>query len=209
MQEHMALSSVPVDALPGAAKVFGMVSLSGLRHQVDLTLGTIDALIIVECKCYRGPLPKNELLKFKAVTDDYYMSIAVDMPRRPVVRIFGGPGDAQDDVRRYAALHGIVLIERQRWPVPVVLSWDGVSSNCPLPPIDHAASLAWMCRPTQRTLQRQSDGSYRMPAFPRPSALNDLLAIHDRWSDRIWRTIDAIPGAFEDMLARFGKVSVA
>ena len=205
VQAHLALRSVPVEALPGGARVFGMASLSGLQHQVDLTLGASDALVIVECKAYRRGLPKNELLKFKAVTDDYYMSIGADLPNRPIVRLFGGPSDARHEVRRYAAYHGIVLIERSRWPVPFLISQNGWWTPTAGLPFDVAASLARLCRPMQQTLSRQPDGSYRISAFPSRIAVDAMLALHDRWSEWLWREVDAIPGWFEEMIThRFG-----
>jgi hypothetical protein len=36
------------------------------------------------------------------------------------LRIFGVAGDASPNLRWYAARHGITLIERTRWPAPVL-----------------------------------------------------------------------------------------
>ena len=75
----------------------------------SITLSCTDAIVLAEWKAYRGVFPKNELLRFKAATDDYYMSLGTAGLSRPVFRIFGGIGIASDDLRRYAALHGIAL----------------------------------------------------------------------------------------------------
>ncbi len=202
VQSHLALRSVPVEVLPGGYRVFGLTSLSGLQHQVDLTLGASDALVIAECKAYRKALPKNEILKFKAVTDDYYMSIGPALPKKPVIRIFGGPGDAGHELRRYAAYHGIVLIERSRWPVPVLISGYREWPAAPELPADEASSLARLCRPMQATYVRALDGSHTTKAFPSSIAIDAILALHDRWSDWLWREVDATAGAFEEMLER-------
>ncbi len=202
VQDHLALHSVPVEVIPGGSRVFGLASLSGLQHQVDLTLRASDALVIVECKAYRSALPKNELLKFKAVTDDYYMSIGAALPKKPVIRIFGGPGEAGHELRRYAAYHGIVLIERRRWPVPVLIAEDGGWPNAPAMPAEEATSLARLCLPMQQTFARQPDGSYKTAAFPPASTIDAMLALHDRWSDWLWREVDAMSGTFEEMLGR-------
>src|SRR5689334_199103 len=78
--DQMALRSVPVECIPGGYKVFGFASQSGLHHQVDMVMGAIDAVVILECKAYRRALPKNDLLRFKAVTDDYYMALGASLP---------------------------------------------------------------------------------------------------------------------------------
>ncbi len=201
VQDYLTLRSTPIEALPGGCQVFGFASLSGLQHQIDLTLGAVDALLIVECKSYRGALPKNELLKFKAVTDDYYMSTGAHQPNVPIIRLFGGPGDATHELRRYAAYHGIVLIDRQRWPVPFLISQQGCFGALPIP-FDVAVALARACRPLQRALRREADGSYRVEPPPASAAVDAILALHDRWSGWLWTEIDTQPGSFEQMLER-------
>jgi hypothetical protein len=201
VHEQMALQSVPVEVLSGGYSVFGFTSLSGLQHQVDLTLGASDAIVILECKNYRNALPKNELLKFKAVTDDYYMSLGPSLPRKPVFRVFGGPGDAARDLRRYAALHGIVLIDRGNWPVPFLVAHDGRSVGTPLP-ATATSVLSNLFRPMQRALPRLANGGYQVGSLTASIVVDDLVAAHDRWSDWFWEQVDARPGSFEEMLGR-------
>jgi hypothetical protein len=191
--DHMSLRSVPVETLPGGYTVFGFASLSELQHQVDLTMGACDAVVILECKAYRGALPKNELLRFKAVTDDYYMALGASVPRLPVIRIFGGPGVADRELRRYAALHGIVVIDEERWPVPFLVADAAIAARA------ETSSLARLCRPLQAVLPRDRDGGYRMAINSR--GLDGLLDAHDRVSAWYWERLDARPGTFEDLLA--------
>ena len=122
--EYLAHHGLPVEALPGAFMVLGHASLSGLPHQIDGTIGCTDALVIGEWKAHQGSIPKNELLRFKAATDDYFMALGSAGPRRPVMRVFGGTGGASDELRAYGVLHGITLIEPTRWPAPVLASDD-------------------------------------------------------------------------------------
>ena len=48
----------------------------------------------------------NELLRFKAATDDYPMALGNEAAHRSVVGIFGGVGEASDAVRSHAYLQG-------------------------------------------------------------------------------------------------------
>jgi hypothetical protein len=191
--DHMALRSVPVESIPGGYRVFGFASISGLHHQVDLTMGATDALVILECKAYRTALPKNGLLRFKAVTDDYYMALGASLPRRPVMRLFGGPGVADREMRRYAALHGIVIVDQERWPVPFLMAHASGSDGPSL------VGLGRLSRPVQSVLERSSDGTYHTRPLP---GIDALLDLHDRASSAYWEEIDSCPGAFEDLLVR-------
>ena len=202
--DHLARRGVPSEPLPGGCSIFGHVSLSTLKHQIDGTLGCADAIVIAEWKAFKGKLPKNELLRFKAATDDYFMAFGNEAPRRPVVRIFGGIGEASDSVRAYAYHHGVVLIERRRWPVPVLVS-NKVFSQHPDSPCPGAADrkhLAWTVRPMQHVLIGQDDGAFVFPKPPERARIEALLLLHDYWSDVLWEEWDSAPGRFEDILAK-------
>ena len=93
--DHLARHGVPSEPLPGGYSIFGHVSLSTLKHQIDGTLECTDAIVIGEWKAFRDKLPKNELLRFKAATDDYFMALGNEAPSRPVVRIFAGSAKQQ------------------------------------------------------------------------------------------------------------------
>src|SRR5687768_17019322 len=73
--------------LPNASgfRVFGKRSLSGLYHQLDERTSCQDALVVGEWKSYRGTIPKNDLLRFKAATDDYWLASAARLSL-PIVR---------------------------------------------------------------------------------------------------------------------------
>ena len=204
--DHLARHGVPSEPLPGGYSIFGHVSLSTLKHQIDGTLECTDAIVIGEWKAFRDKLPKNELLRFKAATDDYFMALGNEAPSRPVVRIFGGVGEATDAVRAYAYLHGIVLIERGRWPVPVLVSNKAFSpvSNYLGPGAADRKHLGWAVRPMQRVLVSQVDGSFVFPKPPEKARIQALLSLHDHWSDALWDEWDSAPGQFEDTLARIG-----
>ena len=208
--DYLARRNVPVEVLPGGSTIFGHVSLSGLRHQIDGTIGCADAIVVAEWKAFRGRMPKNELLRFKAVSDDYFMALGSNTPSRPIVRIFGGTGYASDEVQAYAYLHGIALIERGRWPAPSLVS-TGIARQLPGrigPDAVDRKHLAWTFRPVQKVLIAQKDGSFLFPKPPESSMINSLSAMHGYWSDALWEEIDSEPGSFELMVEHVRRGSI-
>lgn len=195
----LAMRGYPVEPMPGGVRVFGVVPASGLRHQTDAALHCTDAHVIGEWKSYSGPVPKNEVLRFKAATDDLYESLARRLPRQPVLRLFGVGGDVAPDLRWYAARHGISLVERTRWPAPVLadplLGWPEGRG----PSEADRRRLRWLSRPMQDVYPRLPDGSLRLPPPPQDSAVEALLTLQNRWSDRLWSAVDAEPGTFEQL----------
>ena len=190
--ERLSERGIPVESVPGGYRVLGFMSLSGLLHQVDSTFVCSDAIVLAEWKAYRGTLPKSELLRFKAATDDYYMTFGAAGLSKPVFRLFGGIGEASYQLRRYAALHGIALIERDRWPLPVLASTECIWPGNPAggPSGDDQEALAWGVRPLQRVLRPQPSGGFLLPR-PQPAArLDSFLRLHEHWSDRLWEDVD-------------------
>ena len=200
--DYLAIRNVPVEALPGGHTVFGHVSLSALRHQIDGVIGCADAIVVAEWKAFKGDMPKNELLRFKAASDDYFMAIGSDTPSRPVVRVFGGTGYASDEVRSYAYLHGIALIERGRWPAPALITENIVRrrQESPRPGAADRKHLAWTFRPVQSVFVARDDGSFLFPRPPAPAMIKSLNSLHEYWSDALWEEIDGEPGVFERMI---------
>lgn len=193
----LAYRGFPVEAVPGGIQVLGAVPASGLRHQTDAALRCTDAHVIGEWKSYTGPVPKNELMRFKAATDDLYDTFARRRPRQPILRLFGVGGDVSPQVRWYAARHGITLVECTRWPAPVLadpdLAWPAGDAPTEL----DRRRLAWLSRPLQQAYPQLPDGSLRLPPPPSNGTIEALLALHDRWSIRLWALLDVEPGSFE------------
>lgn len=199
--DTLARRGYPVDAGPGGIRVFGVIPASGLRHQTDAALSCIDAHVLGEWKSFTGPVPKNELLRFKAATDDLYDAFARRLPRQPVLRLFGVGGEVSPQLRWYAARHGIALVERSRWPAPVLadpeLHWPDETA----PTEVDQRRLRWLSRPLQQVYPQLPDGSLRLPPPPTAAAVGSLLALQDRWSVRLWSALDAEPGTFERFAA--------
>lgn len=199
VDHHLAAIGVhPVEVFSGVRSL-GSQSLSGLYHQIDATGATREAVIIGEWKSYRGAIPKNELLRFKAATDDYWLRQHV-FAIAPVVRVFGGTGYVSPAMRRYAAQWGICLITPDRWPPPLLASdttaWPGAAPDKLV-----RRYLAWLTRPLGSVCAPQPDGSWSIPR-PAPDATVDyFLALQDQWSDKLWRRFDSRPGSFNRWVA--------
>jgi hypothetical protein len=208
--DHLAGRGVRIEAVPGACTLLNHVSLSGLAHQIDSATACRDAIVVGEWKAYSSSIPKNELLRFRAATEDYYMAIPRVAMLRPILRVFGGTGAASDELRTYAAYHGITLIDRSIWPAPVLasreLSFLGPEAN--LPSRDRRR-LNWLSRPLQRQLVPQPGGGYLVPAPKPASAVSSVLALQASWSELTWELLDERPGQFETMLDRLSKIELA
>jgi hypothetical protein len=198
--DHLGQQGYPVEPMPGGVRVFGAVPASGLRHQTDAAIECVDAHVIGEWKAYRAAVGKNEVLRFKAATDDLYDSLVELRPRLPVLRLLGIGGDASPELRWYAARHGICLVERTRWPAPVLADMSLPWGDAAGPSRIDRQRLAWLTRPLQQVYPRLADGSLRLPRRLPDAAIEALLSIHDLWSDRLWDLVEGQPGAFESYI---------
>jgi hypothetical protein len=135
------------------------------------------------------------LLRFKAVTDDYWLAqhrYAIG----PVVRVFGGTGYASPELRRYAALWGICLITPDRWPAPILASeatyWPDQG-----PGRIEKRHLGWLSRPLHAVCKPHADGGWLIPSPPTDAVLDHVLALQDRWSESLWHRFRRQRGSFE------------
>lgn len=186
----------------GGFRVFGRRSMSGIYHQIDEQTSCANALVIGEWKAYQGQIPKNDLLRFKAATDDYWLASASRLST-PVIRVFGGTGTVTEAMRVYAAQWGIALVTPRTWPVPalcdqdVVWSPDGVAG----PGASDARTLASLVRSLDRVLAPQNDGSWRIPPVASEAEVRARLRVWDHWSERAWGWWDAPKrGRFDSLL---------
>jgi hypothetical protein len=199
VERHLAATGVrPVEVFSGVRSL-GSQSLSGLYHQVDATCRTREAVVIGEWKAYRGSIPKNDLLRFKAATDDYWLR-QHPYAMAPVIRVFGGTGYVSPALRRYAAQWGICLITPDRWPAPILAS---ETTSWPEAEPDRLARryLAWLSRPLNAVCTPQCDGGWLIPTPPTDATIDHFLALHDRWSNELWRRFHRRPGSFEQWVS--------
>ena len=184
-------------------RVLGRHSLSGLYHQLDEQTSCDQALVVGEWKAYTGEIPKNEVLRFKAATDDYWLTGHAD-DVLPLVRVFGGTGSASAKLQSYCALWGIALITPELWPVPALcdphLLWE--AGDLPSPRGADLRALTGLVRPMGSLLKPQSDGSWLLPKLPSPPQIAGSCHVWRQWSDQAWEWWnDARPARFESLLA--------
>jgi hypothetical protein len=181
---HLTRRGVSVRGRDGT-RVVGPQSLSGLRHQIDAQGDIGDGLLIGEWKAYRRTIPKNELLRFHAVTEDYWL-LNPRAAGRPVFRFFGGTGRITPAARRFAARWGICLITPETWPALALadptIAWpegDGPSSY-------ERRTLTWLARPLQSVFSTTNSGQLLLPAPVDDATVDTRLALQDRWSEVAW-----------------------
>lgn len=199
----LLLQGFYIRSLPAGALVHGAHAASGLRHQIDAEIQCEHAFIIGEWKAFSGLIPKNEVLLFKAISDDIYEDFSPRQRRVPVFRVFGANGDGCIELRRYAARHGMALVEKSRWPAPVLadpeLHWPRGES----PSDADRKRLAWLCRPMQLAADVGSDGFRTLRPPMNGAAIDSLLSLQERWSARLSRLVAA------GFVLRFGPIELA
>lgn len=169
-------------------RIFGRRSLSGLYHQLDEQTACKNALVVGEWKAYRGRIPKNDLLRFKAATDDYWFNCA-QACTLPVLRVFGGTGAVMEAMRVYAAQWGIILVTPDRWPIPSLVDPDLLWSPDGVPgpaPVDQKCMTSLMT-PLNGVFVPHPDGSWRLPPVPTATDVAGRLRVWKHWSDQAWR----------------------
>lgn len=195
VERHLAATGVrPVEIFSGV-RTLGSQSLSGLYHQIDATGRTRDAIVIGEWKAYRGAIPKNDLMRFKAASDDYWLR-QHRYAAAPVMRVFGGTGRVSPALRRYAAQWGICLVTTDRWPA-MLLASDTTAWPDGGPDRLARRYLAWLGRPLGAVCSPQPDGSWLIPKPVADATIDHFLALHNRWSDELWRRFEVRPGSFD------------
>jgi hypothetical protein len=202
--EHRVRDYLDATGLPNASgfRVFGRRSHSGIYHQLDEQTMCTHAGVVGEWKAHTRQIPKNDLLRFKAATDDYWLAPATRRDQ-PLVRVFGGTGSVTAAMRVYAAHWGIILITPDRWPIPSLIDPDLLWAPGDLTPptTRDALALASLARPLHHTLQPQPDGSWRTPAMPPAADLASRFRLWETWSDLAWSWWDdQAPGRFDWLL---------
>lgn len=200
VRTHLQTSSMPHGL---DFRVLGRHSLSGLYHQIDEQTACDQALVVGEWKAHTGQMPKNELMRFKAASDDYWLGGRADTTL-PIVRVFGGTGALSAKLQAYAACWGIILITPGLWPIPTLcdphLLWD--PAGLPPPSGAELTALASMVRPLGATLKPQPDGTWRVPAMPTAAQIAGSCALWQRYSDQAWSWWhDSRPARFDALLA--------
>lgn len=203
---HLARRGVPIRGR-GATRIVGPQSLSGLRHQIDAQGDVGDGLLIGEWKAYRGTIPKNELLRFHAVTEDYWL-LNPRAADRPVFRFFGGTGHVTPAARRFAARWGICLITPDTWPVLALVD-PTIAWPCGDGPSDlDRRTIGWLARPMQSVYSSTPSGRLILPKPVDDATLEGRLSLHDTWSEHAWTWwFDNRPSRFAHLASTLSHVA--
>lgn len=199
MVDRLHQRGARMESIPGGCQLYGFASQSGLAHQLDLVVGLDGADAIVELKANRSSLPKDGLLRFKAATDDYFVGLGRELPNRPIYRVYGGLGTASRGMRRFAALHGIAVVEGDRWPSCALGSDDVSWPDEDGPSVEARRMLRRLVRPMQEVLHPVRDG-YLVPPWPEAYSPDAILDVQDEWSSRVWGALD-LSGLDDDRAA--------
>jgi hypothetical protein len=117
------------------------------------------------------------------------------------MRVFGGAARTTRELRNYAALHGITVIDPEHWPAPLLAADRPGWPQRPGPVLaaEDRWTLAWLSRPMQQVLKPLARSAFRVPPAPPPSKIAAALDLQDHWSGRLWDGADSDDGWFEGL----------
>lgn len=156
----------------GSRSLAGQRSASGFGHEVDGATRTLDCITHWELKHLTSDLAKNELLTFNGKGLDFLYGCLPLYARVPVRRFLLSGANVGEESRVYCVQWGIMLLEPDRLPLPLLYEAVARGSGCSLSDHDRSAvrSLgAWACRPLQQAiseLYHWTAGSNQMGCGP-------------------------------------------
>lgn len=144
----------------GSRTLRGVDSASGLLHESDAVIAAADLTIHVEMKSLFSDVPKYDLMLFNQKGLDFILADAPELRSRPCYRLFLTTSPPAPEARRFAAIWGIGLIERECLPL-ALLHWLAGSDIEPAVPPSIDRNRAWrdipkLLMPLQQQLQRLS-----------------------------------------------------
>ncbi len=112
-------SEIPYEELGGAATLAGSRSASGRRNEFDIVLGRSPEVVVVELKNWQQEVPVAEaMLLFQKVLDHWAVKGKIGATVHPVIVCSSG---LTDDARRFCFIWGVVPIEPELIPPPLLL----------------------------------------------------------------------------------------
>ena len=104
----------------GSRTLRGEHSASGFSHEQDAVIASPELTFHIEMKHLGEPLGKNELLIFSHKGLDFLSGASVGFRTRPLFRILLSGSMLRQEARRFALQWGIVTIEPERIPLPLL-----------------------------------------------------------------------------------------
>lgn len=169
----------------GSQTLAGQKSASGLRHEVDAATKDLSYITHWELKHLTVSVPKNELLIFNGKGLDFLQGTRSYLAKIPILRFLLSGTNLRDECRHFAALWGIMVIEPNRLPLPLIYEAVARGASASLNEIDCAAvkdRVKWACRPLQVVIRELADWSfgevdksmYRQPVSSRAREIIDI-----------------------------------
>jgi hypothetical protein len=179
----------------GSRTICGVASASGLRHENDGVIAAPDIILHVEAKHLSGEVSKNDLLIFNQKALDFVLTGDPRIRTRPLYRLFVSGSPLSREARRFALLWGIVVIEPDMLPLPV-LHWLAGSALAFRAELQDSAARLWreipgLISPLQerlRRLPRCIAGVEHVISTGRLDSALDIL--QDGCGFRWWRELD-------------------
>lgn len=162
VRELMVTRGLRSEQVPGGYSLLGIGSASGLWHQLDLEAHLDDAVLVGELKAHTGRLPKNELLRFVAATDDLYVGSSRRAARTPIWRAIAGTFTSTPAERSFAAIHGVLVVEPSTIP-SLLLAAPALALPDELDPLadPERVAVAGLARPMQTLFSSSPRGASR------------------------------------------------
>jgi hypothetical protein len=104
----------------GSRTVRGKYAASGFMHESDGVIVTPELTLMLELKYLGGELGKNELLVFNQKGLDVLAADGRDLRAKPFYRAIVSGSILTPAARRFAAQWGILVIEPERLPLPLL-----------------------------------------------------------------------------------------
>lgn len=190
---------------PGSRTLCGQRSASGFNHESDAVIAMPSFLVHVELKYLTQELGKNELLIFNQKGLDFLAASGTSIGRRPLYRLLVSGRLISQEARRFALQWGIVTVEPDRLPLPIVHKLAG--SCIPGLPLWAAEmqdpiwdEIPRIISPLQQRVERLASAvSAGEPILNAPRMDKVLHSYQLRFGDACWDAMDeADPGWIEE-----------
>jgi hypothetical protein len=109
----------------GSRTLCNAPSASGLRHENDGVISCADMILHVEAKHLKGEVSKNDLMIFNQKGLDFVLTGDPRLRSRPLYRLFLSGSPLSREARRFCLLWGIIAIEPDLMPLPILHSLAG------------------------------------------------------------------------------------
>jgi hypothetical protein len=189
---------------PGNHTLFGILSASGVEHEIDGAADGWRGSVIVECKHTEGGISKADAALFHVKVMDFYQRKVVTASKEKWWRILCGTTTTAAPVRATAMSLGLLICDPGRLPLPVLVRAAGRPSadlHLPEPLLQEIVRLGERAlRPQQdRWRYRAHDGEIAFrPDHWKDTEIKDLMWLEDELSGHVLDLYERLrPGVLE------------